>query len=61
MGMEGRGASEPPWGADGACGLGAEGRAPEDGFLPSPLACASRSRRATGASTVLDADFTYSP
>ena len=45
------------------CGAGADGRGPGRGALlePLPPGNASRSRRATGASTVEDADFTNSP
>jgi hypothetical protein len=52
-GADGTGAVE---GADDAGAGGAEG-AEED----PPFSKLARSRRATGASTVLDADFTYSP
>jgi hypothetical protein len=41
-------------------GTGAAGVGGADG-APAAASSAARSRRATGASTVLDADFTYSP
>jgi hypothetical protein len=54
----GRGAAGA--GADGADGAGA-GAAEGAEAEPPPFSKLARSRRATGASTVLDADFTYSP
>jgi hypothetical protein len=50
----------------GVAGRAAPGRRPRVGVLappsaPAPPAMASRSLRATGASTVDDGDFTYSP
>src|SRR4051794_39802020 len=53
-GADGTGADD---GADGAGAGGAEAAEAD----PPPFSKLARSRRATGASTVLDADFTYSP
>jgi hypothetical protein len=50
----------PPGAAGGAGAAGATGAGAAAGAGP-PASMEARSRRATGASTVLDADFTYSP
>jgi hypothetical protein len=64
-GDDGTGAEATGDGAAGAagCGAGVDGGGPGRGAAepPEPLGNASRSRRATGASTVEDADFTNSP
>jgi len=59
-------AADPPEAGRGVAGAGAAGAADAMGAADSIVAAppdsnVARSRRATGASTVLDADFTYSP